>query len=147
MCLLRSTHPQTVTWGLARMGLKYLEFSKLLLIFSELCEHLPGKWNDLWDVIGVLLSIPWVFVYANVILLSPLWCVDPGKHKTLQWRHNGCDGVSNHQPQECLINRLFKRRSKKTSKLRATGLCTGNSPMTGEFPAQMVSNAENVSIW
>ena len=103
--------------------------------------------NDRWDVIGVLLSIPWVFVHANIILLSPLWCVDPGKHKTLQWRHNGCDGVSNHQPQECLINRLFKRRSKKTPKLRATGLCTGNSPMTGEFPAQMVSNAENVSIW
>ena len=28
-----------------------------------------------------------------------------------------------------------------------TGLCAGNSPETGEFPAQMVSNAENVSIW
>ena len=25
-------------------------------------------------------------------------------------------------------------RSKKTSKLRVTGLCVGNSPMTGEFP-------------
>ena len=36
---------------------------------------------------------------------------------------------------------------KKTSKLRVTGLCVGNSPVTGEFPAQMVSNAENVSIW
>ena len=38
------------------------------------------------------------------------------------------------------------RRSKNTSKLRATGLCAGNSPVTGEFPAQMASNAENVSI-
>ena len=35
----------------------------------------------------------------------------------------------------------------KTSKLRVTGLCAGNSPGTGEFPAQMTSNAENVSIW
>ena len=34
-----------------------------------------------------------------------------------------------------------------TSKLRVTGLCVGNSPRTGEFPAQMASNAENVSIW
>ena len=33
------------------------------------------------------------------------------------------------------------------SKLRVTGLCAGNSPGTGEFPAQMASNAENVSIW
>ena len=39
------------------------------------------------------------------------------------------------------------RRSKKTSKSRVTGLCAGNSPGTGEFPAQMASNAENVSIW
>ena len=34
-----------------------------------------------------------------------------------------------------------------TSKLRVTGLCAGNSPVPGEFPAQMDSNAENVSIW
>ena len=64
----------------------------------------------------------------------------------LRWRHNGRDGVSNHQPHDCLLNRLFRRRSKKTSKLRVTGLCAGNSPGTGEFPAQMASNAENVSI-
>ena len=30
--------------------------------------------------------------------------------------------------------------------LRVTGLCAGNSPVTGEFPSQMASNAENVSI-
>ena len=65
----------------------------------------------------------------------------------LRWRHNGRDSVSNHQPHDCLLNRLFRRRSKKTSKLRVTGLCVGNSPGTGEFPAQMASNAENVSIW
>ena len=61
--------------------------------------------------------------------------------------HNGRDSVSNHQHHDCLLNRLFRRRSKKTSKLRVTGLCAGNSPGTGEFPAQMASNAENVSIW
>ena len=37
--------------------------------------------------------------------------------------------------------------AKKTSKLRVTVLCVGTSPGTGEFPAQMASNAENVSIW
>ena len=36
---------------------------------------------------------------------------------------------------------------KKTSKNRVTGLCVGNSPVTGEFPAQNTSNAENISIW
>ena len=42
---------------------------------------------------------------------------------------------------------FFRRRSKKTSTLRVTGLCVRNSPVTGEFPAQMAGNAENVSIW
>ena len=71
----------------------------------------------------------------------------PLKFNTLLWRHNGCGSVSNHQPHECLLNRLIRRRSKKTSKLRVTGLCAGNSPGTGESLAQMASNAENVSIW
>ena len=65
---------------------------------------------------------------------------------TLHLRHNDHDGVSNHQPHDCLLIRLFRRRSKKTSKLRVTGLCAGNSPGTGEFPAQMASKAEKVSI-
>ena len=55
--------------------------------------------------------------------------------------------VSNHQPHDCLPNRLFRRRSRKTSKLHITGLCAWNSPVTGEFPAQRASYEENVSIW
>ena len=45
----------------------------------------------------------------------------------LQWRHNERDGVWNHQPHECLPNRLIMRKSKKTSKLRVTAFCEGNS--------------------
>ena len=40
----------------------------------------------------------------------------------------------------------LRRRSQKTSKFRVTGLREGNSPVTGEFPTQRASNAENVSI-
>ena len=65
----------------------------------------------------------------------------------LLWRRNEQDGVSNHQSHDCLLNRLFRRRSKQASKLRVIGLFAGNSLGTGEFPAQMASNAENVSIW
>ena len=63
-------------------------------------------------------------LYMNCCLVS----------QSLRWRHNEHDGVSNHQPHHCFLNRLFRRRSKKTSKLRATGLFAGNSPVTGEFP-------------
>ena len=47
---------------------------------------------------------------------------------TLRWRHNDHDGVYNHQHHGCLLNRLFRRRSKKTSKPCITGLYVGNSP-------------------
>ena len=66
---------------------------------------------------------------------------------TLQWCYNERTVISNQQPHDCLLNRLFGRISKKPSKLRVTGLCAGNSPVIGEFPAQKASNAENVSIW
>ena len=68
----------------------------------------------------VLLTATWR-VYKHVI---------SGQHwpRSLRWRHNGRDSISNHQPYDCLFNRLFRRRSKKTSKLRAIGLCVGNSP-------------------
>ena len=84
-----------------------------------------------------------ILLSLEITLESLVWFVD----SSLRWRHNGCDSVSNHQPHDCSLNRLFRRRSKKRSKVRVTGLCVGISPGSGEFPAQMASNAENVSIW
>ena len=48
-------------------------------------------------------------------------------------------GVSIVYSNVCLLKRLFRCRSKKTSKLRVTGLCEGKSPVTGEFPSQRAS--------
>ena len=64
---------------------------------------------------------------------------------SVQWRHNERHGVSNHQPHDCLLNRLFQIRENKAP--RHWPLCAGNSPLTGEFPAQRASIAEIVSIW
>ena len=61
---------------------------------------------------------------------------------SLQWRHDERDSVSNHQTQNCLLN----AQTKVTLKLRVTGLGEGNPPVTGEFPEQRASDAENVSI-
>ena len=80
---------------------------------------------------------------CSVILFHNSWKND----RSLKWRHNGRDGVSNRRRLDCLQNRLFRRRSKKTSKMRVTGFCEGNSPVTGEFPAQRDRNAENVLMW
>ena len=64
----------------------------------------------------------------------------------LQRHPNEHDGISNYRHLDCLLNRLFWHRSKKTSKLCITDICEGNSLVTGEFPTQRASNAENVSI-
>ena len=54
-----------------------------------------------------------------------------------QWSQNGHDGVSNHQTQDCLLNRLFGCRLKKNIK------ASRHWPLS----AQMASTTENVSIW
>ena len=66
---------------------------------------------------------------------------------TLLWCHNEREGVSNHRRLNYLLNRLFRRGSKKTSKLRVTGLYEGNPSVTGGFPSEKASNAERISIW
>ena len=89
--------------------------------------------------------IPWVPDTGNrTCPMAPVICsaILILNKSALQWRHNERDDVSNHYRHDCLLNRLFRLRSKKTSKFRVTGLCEGNSPVTGEFPAQRASNTE-----
>ena len=106
-------------------------------MFPEINQHIKGQW------------IPKFIKYYRMFgsfSKSPngVWTqISPA----LQWRHNGRDDISNHQPHHCFLSHLFRRRSKKTSKLHVTGLCVRNSPVSSEFPSQMPSNAENVSIW
>ena len=47
-----------------------------------------------------------------------------------------CDVIMchNHRCPRCLLDCLFRCWSNKTSKLRVTGFCEGNSPVTGDFP-------------
>ena len=94
--------------------------------------------------VGPMNLVIWVICYDITVYPIELHVFSS---LSLHWRHNEPDGVSNHQPRDCLLNCLFKCRSKKTSKLRVTGLCVENSPGTGEFSAQKASNAENVFIW
>ena len=77
---------------------------------------------------GMELSVDW-FQHINIAVTSLMYLSQWGLvAHALRWRHYDHDSISNHQPHGCLFNRLFRRRSKKTSKLRVTGLCVGNSP-------------------
>ena len=81
-------------------------------------SHVIGS-SMIWDAMALM----WRHWNVNHIKSQPL-----KKTYTLHWHHNDHDGVSNQQPHGCLLNRLFRRRSKKTSNLRDTGLCVRNSP-------------------
>ena len=125
-----STHPARLFYSPSSRWTQVGEQARLEFHHNTIYDYIPQQQQQL--------SIPLAMLYWPYIYLP---------YDSLQWRHNGHDSVSNHQPHDCLLNRLFRRRSKKASKLRVTGLCAGNSPGTGEFPAQMASYAENVSIW
>ena len=71
---------------------------------------------------------------------------DRDNHTPSQWRHNEPDGISNHRRLDYLFNHLFRRRTKKTSKLRVTGLFEGNPRVAGGFPPQRASNAKKFPI-
>ena len=65
-------------------------------------------------------------------------------HNPSQWRHNECDGLSNHQFAVCLI--VYSNADKKIKSPRhwpLWGLSTGER----WIPSQITNNAENISIW
>ena len=135
--------PRIFYWGLQPWNNENILISVILPEYRILLVSFRNNNHDSWCVWfenhaiknGILLKI--LQFWGNLWFMS-----DP-----LQWSLNGRNSVSNHQPHDCLLNRLFKRKSKKISKLRVTGLSAGNSPVPGEFPAQMASNVENVFIW
>ena len=124
--------PSTGKTPTVKLGIFFFLF-KLLWLLSILNMFLLIRW--LWQpstksprgaqTVTVKSSVSEsLFVLLAVVpqmnINSPIWyCWNNGQEvfQTLQWRHNGCDGVSNHQPHDCLLNRLFRRRSKKKSQL------------------------------
>ena len=105
-------------------------------------KEIKGTMEYICLYLSVHLSSHWP-VHSKLSLLDFFWpanvhcqCHLSIRPITLQWRHNECDGISNDRRIDCLLNRLFRCWSKKTSKLRLTGLCEGNSLVTSEFPEQ-----------
>ena len=66
---------------------------------------------------------------------------------TLQWLHNGRDSVSNTSLTIVYSTVYSHTDQRKHQSSASLAFVQGNSPGTGEFPAQMASNMKNVSIW
>ena len=97
------------TWAIEARHFLYHVLERCMRnVFS--CHNIIVFWLDMggnWMVVTVC-------SYSSVLVTCAC--------NALHWRHNEHDCVSNHQPHDCLLNRLFRRRSKKTSKPRVTGL-------------------------
>ena len=125
----------SVSIGLGRLCKlnKYLQ--RKILVGDNMCMSCHDTRADQW-------LYSWERIVGSI---HDWWARLP--YVPLQWHHNERDCISNHWHLDCLLNRLFRRRSKNASKFRVTGLCERNSPVTGEFPAQRASDVENVSVW
>ena len=112
-------HRQTITQELGKsLGLKmthrhfYIAL-KLVMLLSQLSNS-----KEIRRLYGPVSGI-YIFTFFN-----------QGHSRisiALQWRHNECNGISNHQPHDCLLNRLFKVQIKENIK----ALC--HWPLWGEF--------------
>ena len=115
-------------------GIHFIYAPNNFHIYMDICPLNAGN-----DELGLVFIWPYTDMIDPVLTTRLLrWLY------ILQWRHNERDSVSNHWRLHCLLNWWFRRRSKKTTKLRFTGLCDGNSMVTVEFPAQKARNAANV---
>ena len=93
---------QAIIWanaGILLIGPLRTNFSENLIkihLFSFKKMHLKmssGKWHPFCLGLNVLMA----------------WCHTWSK-STLQWHHNECDGISNHQPDDYTLNCLFRCR-------------------------------------
>ena len=100
-----------------------------------------------------VLMLQWRFFGQHMLRIPYSRFTTPQVHghghikEQLQWSHNERDGVSSHRRLDCLKNSLFRHRSMKTARFRATGLCEGKPPVTDGFPSQKASKSESIFIW
>ena len=75
------------------------------------------------------------------------------EHRPLQRRHNERNGASNHRRLDCVLNRIFKRQSKKTSKLHVMSSMRGihrwpvDSSQKEPVPRKMFPFDEVIMLW
>ena len=137
------------------MGTVYIKLSRYCLLRIELnqCSITISIWfkciklklhQVIWGWINSHIFLQ--FLYRHLTNIQ-IWNTLSVLCLSLQWHNNERDGVWNYCRLDCLLSRLFRRRSRKTSKLRVTALCERIPPVSDGFPSQRASNAENVFIW
>ena len=86
-----------------------------------------GANRSSWLAVNRLIDSTWNDVQSYAAMEATTFSTSGRCLITLQWRHNERDGFSNHQPQDRLLNRLFKSQIKENIK------ALRHWPLWGEF--------------
>ena len=121
----------TSTWSCTRT--RHLPFTRLYILLTDTRISLKQ-----WTMFFVRLAKKDLKCLLSIFVII-------ASFESITRDHDGRHCVSNHVCSG--TQRLFRRRSKKISRLLVTGFCEGNPPVTDGFPAQRASNAVNVYIW
>ena len=121
-CMRRYVKPSWV-WIMAWRQLADKALLETMLVHWKLDHCEQSYWIQI--ILQQCSCKKWFVICKVSTIFSRAPCVKAAF--SLQWRQNEHDGVSNHQPHGCLLNRFYRRRSKKTSKLRVTSLCEGTN--------------------
>ena len=98
----------------------------LHILYTKLCSRFAL--NSISNVLTICFRVMWTYYEqiiwpqpqrSQTVRISETYCEYNSMQKTsllvvamisssLQWRHSGRDGVSNHQAHDCLLNRIFK---------------------------------------
>ena len=101
----------------------------IISVTYQIYSLVPGIFSYIWYVTAIHnVFVCGKWTSPNAIRLPASTVITTNFDKSLQWRHNEHDSVSNHQPHNCLLNRLFRRRSKSLAFVRGIHWWLVNSP-------------------
>ena len=143
-----------INWGRNQMADIYIYKYIYIYHSASMIWYIIQYLSSIWCKIRIPHNVLYIKCYPFFILF--FFVTDAGTQMTLQrvihkehrdQKHNDDVIMSTMASQIISLTIVHAtvyswRRSKKTPKLRVTGLCDGNSPVTGKFPAQRASNAE-----
>ena len=124
-----------------------LVYRYIFLMEDEACENVSVHWQLSIISCSAWFLNSWLLNHRHLSRFPNLSVMNPSVTNTLQWRHNGRDGgsITGVSIVCSTVGSGGDQRKHQSSALLVLGV--GNSPVTGEFPAQRASKAENVSIW
>ena len=122
------------------MGNTYMVFlNKIILVpFGPL--YTVHVINEIFYIVGDALAHASGIGYTNFqhfgsdIYHKIRWTDRPNARVNIHYSDVIMGAMASQITNLTIVHRLFRRGTKKTSKLGVTGLCTGNSSVTGEFP-------------